>query len=988
MKKILSALCALCAVGAISACSQTAEPAPMQTVEETYTVGPDTTVSIKPTPESSDSEPEIKSTEDENSIFSETTQGYSEITTLPPETQTEQPEQSEVISEAFTPAYDPGQPDVYLDISTREIYPETKQITFSVNSSVECEISGEFVLEANTDNGWEVKSTILADSSHIITPESPYVCSIYPGDFGITLESGDEYRISTKVNGKEYEVFFVVGAHIPSLKAEDIELYMPSAIVMGEADSFNIQYTYVGGVEHAEYGFGCEYTLEKRNENGQWEKVPFSENAAFISLGYLVSYDYPTNSTSVSLKDDFYAEPLTEGTYRVVKPMCDGVTLTGLFRLNDGYPREYPYPTDNDLSVTINEVENNIPITTDSEFITLDIKYIGDDDYAEFDYGTYEKLEKYVDGKWVTFEYADGIAWDAIAMLIGSQSGGKNGTYKISLNDRGFKEPVTAGKYRVIKEFSDREYVLEFEVTEAEFSGHDIGVDISVKGSDSFDVDDESKQLTLSYSYTTDDLHIYSDFRVQKRDENGKWQMVDFSETAGFDDYVIILNKDNPTATETLTLSDSMFKKPLETGTYRVIKDLCDCTSASAVFFIFQDGGIRKPSSDDIEMSVRSFNNGEEITTETEKLIVDYVYTGNDDYAYYEFYSRFTLQQKKNGKWVDLKPVQEDENAAYESALTPIGTVEAKNCTTVRLSQLTSEKITAGTYRLVQKLHGSCTKTAEFEITEAEAPYEIDSESGNLTLTINEIKEDGFVCSLPWPYPAVYTVQCSTDEYDDYCVGDNIEVEYAPMYKLDKWEYLVIPTSINMSDFELEEGVDYKPVIYLYPEEKTDVSVQLDYNGELTVTYPEYGDGWNVTAMPDGTLYDENGNEYSYLFWEGESEVSYDFSKGFCVKGEDTVEFLRNALSTLGLTPREYNEFIVFWLPFMQDNEYNVISFQSDCYTDNAVLSVTPDPDTVLRVFMAFYPSDTPVEIEEQELETTEREGFTVVEWGGTIVQQ
>ena len=47
-----------------------------------------------------------------------------------------------------------------------------------------------------------------------------------------------------------------------------------------------------------------------------------------------------------------------------------------------------------------------------------------------------------------------------------------------------------------------------------------------------------------------------------------------------------------------------------------------------------------------------------------------------------------------------------------------------------------------------------------------------------------------------------------------------------------------------------------KPVIYLYPEQEQDVSVRLDYDGKLTCTYPEYDDGWDVTAAPDGTLTD------------------------------------------------------------------------------------------------------------------------------------
>ncbi len=34
------------------------------------------------------------------------------------------------------------------------------------------------------------------------------------------------------------------------------------------------------------------------------------------------------------------------------------------------------------------------------------------------------------------------------------------------------------------------------------------------------------------------------------------------------------------------------------------------------------------------------------------------------------------------------------------------------------------------------------------------------------------------------------------------------------------------------------EDVDYKPVIYLYPEKQTAVDVVLEYDGRLTCTYP------------------------------------------------------------------------------------------------------------------------------------------------------
>ena len=181
---------------------------------------------------------------------------------------------------------------------------------------------------------------------------------------------------------------------------------------------------------------------------------------------------------------------------------------------------------------------------------------------------------------------------------------------------------------------------------------------------------------------------------------------------------------------------------------------------------------------------------------------------------------------------------------------------------------------------------------------------------------------------------------------------------------------------------------DAKPVLYLYPEEETTVNVQLDYHGQLTTTYPAYGDGWTVTAHPDGTLtHPATGRDYYCLFWEGVSPVEYDFSEGFVVPGKETAAFLEEALATLGLTDQEANEFLIYWLPKMEGNPYNLIAFQDEVYTENAVLTISPTPDTLLRVFMAWKGLEEPVEVPPQVLTSTPRTGFTVVEWGGAEVQ-
>ena len=180
---------------------------------------------------------------------------------------------------------------------------------------------------------------------------------------------------------------------------------------------------------------------------------------------------------------------------------------------------------------------------------------------------------------------------------------------------------------------------------------------------------------------------------------------------------------------------------------------------------------------------------------------------------------------------------------------------------------------------------------------------------------------------------------------------------------------------------------DAKPVLYLYPEEETTVNVQLDYHGQLT-TYPAYEDGWTVTAHPDGTLTDPTtGRDYYCLFWEGISPVEYDFSEGFVVPGNETAAFLEEALAALGLTDQEANEFLIYWLPKMEGNPYNLIAFQDEVYTENAVLTISPTPDTLLRVFMAWKGLEEPVEVPPQVLTSTPRTGFTVVEWGGAEVQ-
>lgn len=50
-------------------------------------------------------------------------------------------------------------------------------------------------------------------------------------------------------------------------------------------------------------------------------------------------------------------------------------------------------------------------------------------------------------------------------------------------------------------------------------------------------------------------------------------------------------------------------------------------------------------------------------------------------------------------------------------------------------------------------------------------------------------------------------------------------------------------------------------------------------------------------------------------------------------------------------------------------------------------LNVEPNPDTTIRVLMTYKGLKEPIDIKEQKLVTPNREGFTVVEWGGTEIK-
>ncbi|MFA5270620.1 MAG: hypothetical protein WC400_03380 [Patescibacteria group bacterium] len=178
-----------------------------------------------------------------------------------------------------------------------------------------------------------------------------------------------------------------------------------------------------------------------------------------------------------------------------------------------------------------------------------------------------------------------------------------------------------------------------------------------------------------------------------------------------------------------------------------------------------------------------------------------------------------------------------------------------------------------------------------------------------------------------------------------------------------------------------------KPVIYLYPERTTRVSVKVSPVGGFSFTDPEYGTGWDVIAEPSGVLTEmKSQKKYPYLFWEGRGGLYQAPAKGWVVKQAEVSSFLDDKLAQLGLNAKETDDFKEFWLPRMQGAPYYFVGFWGTATMNQlAPLSITPKPDTVVRILMDFKPLQQPIDVTAPTIKTPERHGFTVIEWGGVI---
>lgn len=211
----------------------------------------------------------------------------------------------------------------------------------------------------------------------------------------------------------------------------------------------------------------------------------------------------------------------------------------------------------------------------------------------------------------------------------------------------------------------------------------------------------------------------------------------------------------------------------------------------------------------------------------------------------------------------------------------------------------------------------------------------------------------------------------------------------------------IIKGNLALNDLEIIEVeppvMVEKPVVYIYSEEdSTPFDMSIFTKSQLSFVYPaaqeQVGENelhYNLTINKDGTIISD-GKEYPYLFWDGRMPLSSNFDEGFIVGRDTLVQFLEAQLTSIGLNEREKTDFITYWAPRMQKRDQVCMKFifNNDYHNTISSHKYSTKPDSELRMFMTFtYTIPTSEDfIPYQEFPKFEREGLTIVEWGGSEI--
>lgn len=184
-----------------------------------------------------------------------------------------------------------------------------------------------------------------------------------------------------------------------------------------------------------------------------------------------------------------------------------------------------------------------------------------------------------------------------------------------------------------------------------------------------------------------------------------------------------------------------------------------------------------------------------------------------------------------------------------------------------------------------------------------------------------------------------------------------------------------------------------KPAIYMYPEKTTNVNVKLALDGKLTVSNPIYDaqNGWSVVAQPNGQLAEPlTLSDYPYLYYEADLNGVNIPKEGWVMEKSKIKYQISKIMTEIGFNEKEISDFMAYWLPRLTEKPYYFVTLlPEDVINQKEKLTFSVEPNSLIRSRFVFEGLDAPISVKPlTNIQTHSRDGFTVTDWGGTIVGQ
>ena len=217
----------------------------------------------------------------------------------------------------------------------------------------------------------------------------------------------------------------------------------------------------------------------------------------------------------------------------------------------------------------------------------------------------------------------------------------------------------------------------------------------------------------------------------------------------------------------------------------------------------------------------------------------------------------------------------------------------------------------------------------------------------------------------------------NTEKYKTFVANDPILIWKDPLGRY-----------IRMTDIQyVPQAEKAKPVIYLYPTKRQNISVKIWLNWSFLTTIPKYKNWWNVVAYPNWTIV-SNEKIYPYLYRDGIDKNYTPPKKWFVIKNSKRGInlFLQTILNQIWLNNQEKQDFIEYWLPILSKVKWKYIFIWfklTKSLEKETPMFVNPIPDSILRIFMDYHGLDRFKKVEQPIIKKFVRKWFSVVEWWG-----